>query len=499
MSKALGRFATVGNLLTATGVFTEVLRAYPWLLFIGVLSLPGWTYPPMALLGAFVIMAVTAYLVRGTVGGGLHMAETRIGTLIIGIVLILLFTRLGNSGGYALWDPAWFQYAKGHIYAIIGALLFGIFLLWRGITVGREEMKTSYLYRNFMIGIASFIVLIVIWAASGITAGDRLFLTLMPYVLGYFFTALMGLGVGNFLSLREGIGTRGKATDLFARRWLIVLVSTVVIITAVATIVASGLSLNLARLILDRLNTAAGWLATGFLYGLGYALGFIVAGISLVVSLFYSLIHISKMKPPPNVTSNGGDLTKQLQSGHTSPQVLAVLQWVLLAAVVAVVVYFLWRALYRYWKGSQEKGYEEINESLWGNFGADMRSFLRGLADRFRRKPGARAVPPLAATMTDADQFVSVRELYRGLLWVGAESGRPKATAETPFEYRNTLKRAIEREPALREGLADLTDAYVEERYGHVMVDRERGMALVRLWLRLRSALRGTQEGNEAR
>lgn len=499
MSKALGRFATVGNLLTGTGVFTEVLRAYPWLMFIGLLSLPGWTHTPVSLPGALVITAVMAYLVRGAVGGGLHAEETRIGTLFIGIVLVLLFTRLANSGGYSLWDPAWFQYAKDHVYALLGGVAFGIFLMWRGIVVGREEPKTSHLYRNFMIGIAGFIGLIIIWAASGTFAGDRLFLTLMPYVLGYFFAALLGLGVSNFLSLREGTGTRGKATDLFARRWLIVLVSTVVAITAVALIVASGLSFNFARLILDPLNVAAGWLATGVLYAVGYIMGFIVNGIYLAVSWFYSLIHIPTVNSAPTIAANGGDLTKQLQSGHTSPEVLLVLKWVLLVALVAVVVYFLWRALYRYWKGSQDKGYEEIDESLWGNFGTDMRGFLKGLADRFRRKPSARAVPPAAVTMTDGDQFVNVRELYRGLLWVGAESGRPRATAETPFEYQSRIMRAVEREPALGDGLADLTDAYVQERYGHVTVDRERGMALVRLWLRLRSALSGTQEHDGAK
>ena len=40
-----------------------------------------------------------------------------------------------------------------------------------------------------------------------------------------------------------------------------------------------------------------------------------------------------------------------------------------------------------------------------------------------------------------------------------------------------------------------ITDAYVRDRYGHLEATGEEGMALVRLWLNLRSAMRGAQDG----
>src|SRR3989304_2212035 len=252
MKTNVSRIATVENLLTATAVFTEALRAYPWLVFMGALSFAGWSGPPLSLLSALVILTVTSFLVSVTLARGLHLSELRLAILGIGMVLILVFIRLENGGGYAIWNPAWFGYAAQTPLPMMAGLGFGFFLLWRGITVGREDLKTDYLYKNFLIGIVTFILLTVLWAAAlGLDAGQRLFATLVPYVLGYFFAALMGLGIANFLSLRKGMGARPSATDLFARRWLLLLLSVVLVIVVIGTLAASSLSLNLVTLIMQ--------------------------------------------------------------------------------------------------------------------------------------------------------------------------------------------------------------------------------------------------------
>jgi len=491
--KAMGKLATVENMLATTTVFTEVLRAYPWLMFASSLSLPGWTHAPLSLWSALVILGVIVFLVKMTLNRGLHISEARVTTLGISILLILLFLRLENGGGYAPWDPAWVTYAGGHALSLIAGLSFGLFLLWRGITTGREDLRTDYLYRNFVIGIVSFILLMFVWAASlGLSAGRQVFATLVPYVLAYFFAALTGLGVSNFLSLREGMGARPKATDLFARRWLILLLSVVLVIVIVGSAVATGVSTDVLASTLRPLNTAAGWLARGLMYLLSY-LGYIVFAVywaaSFIVNWLRGLAGPLPQQPTPSTP--GDDLIQKIQNANTSEGFLLVLKWVVFVAAVATVLFLLWRALYRYWRGPQDKGYEEINESLWGNFGADMRSLLKGLADRFRVRRGAHAAPPPAVTMTDDSQFINVRELYRGLLWVAAETGHPKVGAQTAFEYGDVLKWSLAKE---RKDLSELTDAYVRERYGHVIVDREHGAALARLWLRLRAALRGLEE-----
>ncbi len=84
------------------------------------------------------------------------------------------------------------------------------------------------------------------------------------------------------------------------------------------------------------------------------------------------------------------------------------------------------------------------------------------------------------------------RELYRGLLWEGNRAGHPKPYSHTPFEYASDLRGTVREQGA---SLEAITDAYVRDRYGHLEATGEEGMALVRLWLNLRSAMRGAQDG----
>ncbi len=492
---ALRKSVSVERLLTATAIFAEVLRAYPWLILLSGLSISGWTEPPLSFLSALVILAAITFVLSVTLGGGLHLAEVRIATLSLGILLILFLTRLENGGGHALWDMAWFEYASGKVVQLVASFGFGLFLIWRGITISREELRTDYLYRNFAIGIASFVLLMVIWAAAlGLDAGRRMFGALAPYILGYFFAALMGIGMSNFLNLRKGLAGKPKATDLFARRWLLLLLGIVLGIVVVGSIIASGLSLNLVTLIIQPLNTVAGWLATAFLYILGYPLGYLMEGlgwiIRLIINWLMSLLGTKPFEAPE--FSEFADNANKIQSGQVPEAWFVIIKWVLFVAILTAIIYFLSRAIYRYWKGNDDKGYEEIHESLWSwsGFSGDLKAFLKGLADRFRRS-GVHSSPPLASTITEA-QLLDVRELYRGLLWEGARNGHPKPYSRTPFEYQADLKSVV---GGQRESLEAITGAYVQDRYGHIKTSGEEGMALVHLWISLRSAMSATQDG----
>ncbi len=403
--------ASVERLLTATAILAEVLRSYPWLILLSGLSISGWTGIPLSFLSALIIIAVVTIVLSVSLDRGLHLAEVRIATLSLGVLAILLLTRLENSGGVALWDLAWFDYASGKMVQLVASFGFGVFLVWRGIAISREELRTDNLYRSFAIGVASFVVLMVVWVtALGLDAGRRMFGALVPYILGYFFVALMGIGISNFLSLRKGLAGKPKATDLFARRWLLLLLGIVLGIVVVGGIIASGLSLNLVTVILEPLNTLAGWLGIAFLYVVGYPLGYLVEGLSWIVQLIVnwltSLINAKPFEAPE--FGEFADNANKLQSGQIPDGLFTIIKWAVLLAVLATVVYFLSRAIYRYWRANEDKGYEEINESLWSwaAFSGDLKAFLRSFGDRFRRA-GGHAPPPLASTITEA-QFLDV-------------------------------------------------------------------------------------------
>ena len=494
--QALVKNFKVEGLLTTTAVFTETFRAYPWLILLSSINIKGWTQPPISFLSALAVIAVVTVVLSVSLSRGLHLAEVRIGTLSLGMIAIILLTRLENGGGYALFDLGWFQYASTITMQLIASAAFGVFLMWRGITISREELGSSYLYRNFAIGIAGFVFLTIIWAATqGRQSNQHLFSTLVPYIVGYFFAALMGMGIANFLSLREGIFGKRKATDLFARRWLLILLGVVGAIVVIGSLLASALSLNLVAMIIDPLNTAAGWLASGFLWLIGYPLGYLVEGmawiIQIIVNWLLSRLHPQQVFESPE-WQDFADNANKIQSGQIPDTLFNLIKWIVLLALLALVIYLLGRAIFRYWRANGDKGYEEINESLWswGGFKDDLNSFLRGLTDRFRRS-GAHVGPPLACTITEP-QLLDIREVYRGLLWEGAASGHPRYTGQTPYEYRTSLLSVVSEQKG---SIETITDAYVRDRYGHIQPSPDEGMSLVRTWLALRSAIRSSREG----
>jgi len=343
------------------------------------------------------------------------------------------------------------------------------------------------------------VLLMIVWASTArINTNEHMFATLVPYILGYFFTSLMSLGISNFLSLRQGMASRPKATELFTRRWLLILLGVVTIIMIVGSLLASTFSYNLISWIIQPLDTLAGWLLTAFLYVVGYPLGYLVEGIYWVGSyvIAWLMARLTSQEMMQIEMGEIGDKTEEIVTGSFPATLGAVLQWLLLLVIIGVIIFFLSRAIFRYWRGAQEKGYEEINESLWSwnIFGADVKAFLKSFTDRLR-PGGAHLAPPLASTITEP-RYIDIREIYRGLLWEGDRYGYPRARSQTPFEYQSYLESRFDSQKVQ---LTAITNAYVDNRYGQVPPESDEDLTLVRWWLELRAAIRATRAETEAK
>jgi hypothetical protein len=496
--RSASKIPSVDRFLVVLTVLSEVLRAYPWLLLFSSFSIVNWTAPPISFLSALIIISAVTLILRLTLSHGLSLAEVRIAALSTGVILVLLTTRLEMHGSYRIWDIGWFNFASTMLVPIFAALLLGLFLVWRGIVTAREELHTDYLYKNFVIGVVGFVILMIIWALTlKVNTNTQLFRTLVPYILGYFFTSLIGMGLSNFLSLRKGMATRPKATELFTRRWLLILLSVVMVILVIGSLIASTISSNLMALIINPLNVLAGWLATAFLYVIGYPLGYLVEGVYWLGQIIINwLMSLFTAQPFQQIESiEFGDTTQKIQTGNFPEGLMILLKWILILAVVSLIVYFLTKAIFRYWRGPQEKGYEEVNESLWSwkGFGADVRAFMKNLTDRFH-PGGVHVTPPLASAITEP-RYLDIREIYRGLLWEGNRSGLPRARSQTPYEYQSYLAARFEDQKV---PLTAITSAYVGDRYGEVKPENEENdLTLVRWWLELRAALRSIRAGSE--
>ncbi|MDP3062773.1 MAG: hypothetical protein Q8O40_06130, partial [Chloroflexota bacterium] len=444
---ALLRRLNPGHAVPLLVVMLEVLWAYPWLVWMTTWEKLGWSRTPLSLAGAVGLVALAEALTRATLARGWPLARTRVVVLTALLLTLALVVRLEHGGGHALWETDWWRYAQAHMSLAMAGLAFGLYMLWRGISVGREELSFDELYQKFLIGLAALVVLLVAWGATtGRGEFKRVLTASGLYVVAYFSAGLLALAISNLRGLQEEMVRRREASVLLNRRWLTLLVGVVVVIVAASLVFASIFSFDLARLLLHPLNVLAGWLLIAFLYAVGYPLGFLAAGLIYVFRFFASLV--GKGPPPqPLTTFDLSGLTDAAQGKEgvtVPPAVILSLKWGLAALVAAAIVAILARTLFRYLKGKVEEGVEEVNESLWSwdTFTADLRAFLSGLLRWLRRrKPTALVSTPPVATIVEEDdsRIFTVREIYQGLLWEGARAGVPRRAPETPYEYQAKL------------------------------------------------------------
>lgn len=478
-------------------VSLEALWAYPWFGWLShwnVLALPG---PSVSLASAFLLAAGAMVVARLVLESSARLGRARLLAIALLALWLALVVRLETGGGYALWDTAWGSgYAVHHLSETMSALALGIYLLWRGISVAREGQTFDEVYLRFIIGLVALVALGVAWripiGASG--AGSSV-ASVGAYALAYFACGLLALALVNLQTIREEMVRQEGGSGLFSRRWLSLLMVVVLGIVLLGVGIASGLSLDLAALVLRPLALAGHWLLIALVYAIGYPLGFIAAG--LVYAFQFLLSHLRGTQPPQQLQApDMGDISRQLTGGEgatLTPWVVVALKVGAILLVVAIIATLLALALFRRRKSPPGEEVVEVSESLftWTAFRADLGSFLRWLLSRFRRRrqaPQPTPVPPVAVTQVDDDgRTLSVRELYQGLLWEGAEAGAPRGEHETPFEYEARLAGRL---PDARPDLGELTEAYVCERYGEAPTPQARLGPLNRLWRRLRAAFR---------
>ncbi|MBI4299497.1 MAG: DUF4129 domain-containing protein [Chloroflexi bacterium] len=483
------------QLLPLFAIALEVLWAYPWLIWAGKWPFVAWPRPPLTLAGAVILAIAAEGVARLALESRWSLGRVRALVLPALLLILALVVRLGVGGDYALWEPGWGGYAAAHASLLAGGLAFGVFLLWRGIAVGRESLTFDDVYRRFLLGLTALVVLLVLWGATSRSDGPKEGIASVGlYVAAYFAVGLVAIALASFQSIQERMLLH--EAGLFSRRWLSLLLAVVLAIVGISLAIASAFSFDLVTLLAHPLGILANWLLTAFLYAVALPLGFVAAG--MVYALRF-LIQLLRREPPEPFKPPNFDDFRKASEGHKTggipPEAIVALKWGLLALLLLLVLVILARALLRYWRAKSGAEVEEVSESLWSweTFKADIRRFLARLLARFRRAAAAvvaPATPPLAATRTDGDRLFTIREIYQGLLWEGRHAGVPRRAPETPYEYERKLKGRIE---TRAEHLAAITEAYVGLRYGGIETDGGQLGLLNRLWQQLRAALRGEE------
>lgn len=486
------------QLIPAFAVIMEVSWVYAWLVWFSAWPTWKWSSPPLNYISCLVLAIGTELATHLSLNDRWSLNRVRVIILSGSATLLALLIRWNLGGGYGIADAAWLGYIATQRSALVIAAIVGVYLIWRGIANGRHELVFSDIYGKFVIGLVATVLLLISWGFVG--KSGNIWSSEGVYIIIFFGLGLLTMAMANLEALRTELSRYQESTIAFTRRWMSMLVALVLAIIGVAIALASIFSTNIAGSIFHALSVFGDWVMLALSYILlpfAYVLDFVIYLVRLLIAWL-----VGTPKPVKMTIPDLSDLQKAAEGKppvQISPWIINTLKWGFLLLIVATVLFFLIRALVRFWEGKSEKEVEEIHETLWSYnaFKTDLRAILAWLFKWLRRnKPQEVPDLPPAAVFSggrDQNRRFTVKELYQALLWEGRAAGISRRQSETPDEYRKKLADQLGKAQA---EIDALTEAYVFKRYGEVEAEPEKVALLNRLWRVLKGKL--SSNGNNS-
>ncbi len=480
-------------------VVAELLWSYSVIVALTEWGWMGWERPPVSLPAATLLAA--AALVPTFLPDDSESVFVRFRAFFLPLqVLLLAFVvRAQASDGYSLLDPDWFAALWGAPQLFLGAVAYGTFLLWRAGTCTSPLPVPERLHTRFLLGLTVFFFTLLFAFFADNEFDDRNpLLSLGIYAVTYFGVGMAAIAVANLRDIRREMARRSDTGLPSLREWMAVPLATIFGMLLTSLVFSAFFSFDLARLLLIPLEYLARGIAIAILYGIIFPLSFLAGGLTWLLQRLVGTVVEEEEQGGDAQLTDEPLLVEQGEAVLFSDAALLALQWAAGILAALVVILILARALKRI-RRDRDDGEEEVSESLgaWSNFRQDVSMFLAWLMGLFKRK--GRPAPieeytPVAVTgdTGPVHRDFTIREIYQGLLWEGRSVGRPRRDAETPFEYGDRIHPLDTTE---EHALEDITQAYVEARYGNAEPSPDRLQWLNRQWLRLRAALVRDEDG----
>jgi hypothetical protein len=469
-------------------VLMEVFWVYPWLAWLGSWPMFAVSRPVLSLASVAITLAASLLVTRLTIRQ--EWPLWRIRSVIIGggLVVILLVLAVDYRAGYGFLSGSWF----GHIFQVLGATFVSpqpiviaipvlLYLWWRGMILGQTTSYFRDIYRTFILGMVVLIILIIAWQTS---ASSERFAApgtdIGWYIMAFFFFGLISIAVCHLYLMRSSM-PREEARLTSVWRSLPIMLGVIVVVVLVGFGVASVFSPELFESIGQAFRAIGGFLGKiiGYiLVPIIYIAGWLVRLIKYILSLLSG--NQGESQPfEPGEQPDWGDITP----ANIPPWVTEGLKWLVVALIVALVLFVLYKAVSRIRGRRPRDEIEEIHESLWSWKG--LRDDLKGLfKNLFKKKEAA---PAAYRFDEDVKGEMDIREIYRHLQWEGKRSGIPRRRHETASEYASQLERGV---PDSTAPVDDITRMYENVRYGERDVPGEQVHKANNLWQTLKAMLR---------
>ena len=452
----------------------EICWLYPW--FLLGHRLLGDSSHQASILFLFVPLLAALYLTRALPRLHLEMHWNRVIIALWAVVACLAALKYYLYHQYSLLDPAWLRDMARALANVMNAIPGGIlvivvvvlYLWWRGISLGQQSLTFAKVGFYFRLGIVVFI-----WYLFLVFFGPSQEVTLLVFV--YFFFGLIAVALARIEQVSQ---LKGGIRSPFNAYWLGVLVLATIVVLLVALLASHVFSLQNAYYVLGWLRPLEPVLEAALYYVfmiLGYLLQPLLEALILIANRLTGLglpeIFTSQERPPELAATQAA----------SSPDYLGILRGcvtvsILLAALVAVVLSL------RRWRASREERGDAFRESLWSSD-----SIAQGLLGSVRS--GWDRLGELAGMVRrfgvgrDLYSVISIRKIYASLVRLAEVRGYPRPAARTPYEYLDTLYRAL---PGSEAEVAAITEAYVGVHYGELPHSADDLRRIRECWARVR-------------
>ena len=415
-----------------------------------------------------------------------------------GLIAIFLVVRIEYGSGFNLFGGQWFE-SYGNIiinffnakHPFIFAIIAGLYLWWRGISLGRSRLYFENIYTSFVIQLVTLVFLVIMWGFSFKNEAIQTLTSVIGiYVTGFFFFGLVALAISNLRVVQERMKIKGESSKNFGRRWLSIILSViggmVLLGIGFASIFSTQWVASLQRL-LNAITDAYAKVVEFLLY----CVGFIVAVVTYVVQWLISLFkHVAKPQEVQPQDLGNPEFPKG-KIYTFPPEVILIIKLALLALVLAVVFFLIIRTIRRRRLTKTDEDLEEEQESLWSwvGFKSDVITFFKMILQRFQRKtkPVPSSIPVQWQPEEDIKRRLSIREIYQHLLWQGARLRIPRESYETPSEYAGRLGHFA---PDSIEPLQEITSLYLDVRYGEYRIEDQKTDNANTMWEKLLNLLK---------
>ena len=351
-------------------------------------------------------------------------------------------------------------------FLVIAALLL-IWAWWRGRMRARDPLNDSYLGIAFRAGFVAMMCIMIFAVLSNFmgdtTTNDELIRD-MPI---FFVAGLISLSYTRIATLqREQARQVGGSVKESTGTWIIAQTVVWGLLILLSTLLES-LPLDAFANALSPLWTVLSFIGLGVLFLLGLIAFVFVAIAGLFIGLIFWIVglfsHQSPQSTPKTSVKAASDAMKSIQHGNQISPIFLIIIGVVLLLILAFIVFRLSKRL-RSGEKITDADSEEVRENL------DRNAILNE-----RKAQKKHSLQSVSEKLEELDP-ASIRARYRDFLQSMAEQGgeMQRQGYETPQEYQQRILVIARRKRLLPEGdvsanpevLAELTNAYIQERYG---------------------------------